>query len=267
MSAEDLYLDLVKKCLTRAVFEDGYRLVPATNIRTRLARGLARSVGGELIAPVEYDSLVREKGRDWPAQAETMVGMKRLDNVQACVTDVLRRGVPGDLVETGVWRGGVTILMRAILGAYNDTTRVVWVADSFEGLPKPDRAFEKDAGDTHWQIPELAVSLEQVQDNFRRYGLLDDQVQFLPGWFKDTLTAAPMEQIAVLRLDGDMYESTIEALEPLYPKLAPGGYAIIDDYKLHPACAAAVDEYRATHGITEAIEEIDWQGVYWRRDG
>ena len=135
----------------------------------------------------------------------------------------LTDGVPGDLIETGVWRGGATILMRAILKARGVTDRVVWVADSFAGLPAPNAArYPLDAGINLHRFPQLAVTLERVQDNFRRYGLLDDQVRFLKGWFRDTLPAAPIERLAVLRLDGDLYESTIQALESLYDKLSAG---------------------------------------------
>jgi len=111
-----------------------------------------------------------------------MIGEKRLDNLQFCVEDVLKRGVPGDLIETGVWRGGATILMRAILKAYGDQTRKVFVADSFEGLPKPDgKKYPSDVGNKFHAFSVFAISLEEVQENFRRYGLLDDQVHFLKG--------------------------------------------------------------------------------------
>jgi len=110
----------------------------------------------------------------------------------------------------------------------------------------------------------LGVDEKSVRENFDRYGLLDDQVRFLPGWFSETLPAAPIERLSVLRLDGDLYESTLDAMNPLYPKLSPGGYVIIDDY-LVPGCRAAVDEYRAEHGITDPIERIDRWSVYWRR--
>ena len=243
--AEALYLDLLMKCLTRSIFPDA-TLAPS---------------GGT----VPVDPSARAEGRDWPAQAETMIGLERLGQLRDCVVDVIRRGVPGDLIETGVWRGGATIFMRGVLKAYGDRTRVVWVADSFQGLPQPDaEEYPADAGDPHWQYPQLAVSLDEVKANFARYGLLDEQVRFLPGWFRDTLPAAPIERLAVLRLDGDLYESTIVALQSLYPKLSPGGYAVVDDYSL-PACRAAVDDYRAEHGISEPIERIDWTGVFWRR--
>ena len=82
----------------------------------------------------------RDLGLDWPAEAETMIGMQRLTSLQHCVETVLADDVPGDLVECGVWRGGAGILMRAVLSAYEDETRRVWLADSFEGVPLPDTA-------------------------------------------------------------------------------------------------------------------------------
>jgi hypothetical protein len=243
--ARDLYLGLMKACLTNMIYGDPN----------------ATRDG----APVFHPAL-RAEGRDWPPYAHTMVGLKRLDNVQFCVEDVLARGVPGDLMETGVWRGGAVIFMRAILAAHGVTDRRVWAADSFAGLPPPDVAkYPQDAGLTLNEFAQLAVGLEQVQNNFRAYGLLDDQVRFLKGWFRDTLPAAPVERLAVLRLDGDLYESTMDGLTHLYPKLVKGGYLIIDDYRDIPACARAVTDYRRAHGITEEIESIDWSGVYWKR--
>jgi O-methyltransferase len=245
----ELYLELLKECLTRSVFEDG---------------ALDQNSGQVL----PFDRALRADGRDWPANAETMIGLRRLDNIQYCVTHVLREGIPGDLVETGVWRGGAVIFMRGILKAHGDRHRLVWGADSFEGLPKPDpERYPADEGDRHWTFPQLTVSQEEVEANFARYGLLDDQVRFLPGWFRETLPTAPIERIAVLRLDGDMYESTMVALEALYPKLSPGGFVIVDDYNCVPQCKLAVDEFRAAHAIVDPLEPIDWTAVYWRRTG
>jgi O-methyltransferase len=215
---------------------------------------------------VPFDSAKREVGVDWPAQAETMVGLRRLENLEALVVDVVRQGVPGDLVETGVWRGGASIFMRGVLKALGETSRRVWVCDSFAGLPRPDpEKYPADAGDPHWTFAELAVSLDQVKGNFTRYGLLDEQVRFLPGWFRDTLPNSPIERISVLRLDGDMYESTHDALGALYPRLSPGGYLVVDDYGARPPCREAVDAFRTRHRIDEPIHEIDWTGVYWQR--
>ena len=197
-----------------------------------------------------------------------MIGRARLDSLHECVVDVIRNRVSGDLIETGVWRGGATIFMRAVLEAYGDTERSVWVADSFRGLPKPDaERYPADSGDAFWTMSELAIPVEDVRANFRKFGLLDDRVRFLEGWFRDTLPSAPIDSLSIIRLDGDMYESTMDGLRHLYPKLSVGGYLIVDDFGAVPACKAAVEDYRAEHGIAEPIRQIDWTGVYWKREG
>ena len=240
-----LYLDLMKKVLTNSIYED-------PNISPW--------------QPPSYIRKLRENGQDWPLIAHTMIGMKRLDNLQYCVERVIAEGVPGDLIETGVWRGGAAIFMRAILKAHEVTNRRVFVADSFEGLPAPNpRQFPQDADDSHHENAYLAVPLEEVKMNFKRYELLDEQVIFIKGWFRDTLPEIPTDLFAVLRLDGDMYESTWDALTNLFPKLSVGGYVIIDDYKVVPGCRAAVEDFRHKHNIVDEIHEIDWAGVYWRR--
>jgi O-methyltransferase len=194
-----------------------------------------------------------------------MLSFKRLDNLQMCVESVIRENIPGDLIETGVMRGGAVILMRAILRAYGVHDRTVWVADSFEGIPAPNPVKYPADADARWHLRPLTESgAEHVKRNFERYGLLDNQVKFLPGWFRDTLPKAPIKQLAVLRLDGDLYESTMDALVPLYPKLASRGFVIIDDYNL-PMCRQAVQDYRARMGIADEIIAIDDAGVYWRK--
>lgn len=246
-SAAGLYLDLLKRCLSRTIFPD-------------------ESMQGDLKTTKPFDLKLREEGRDWPTQAETMIGMRRLDSLQASVCEVLKEGVPGDLVETGVWRGGASILMRAVLRVYQVTDRRVWLADSFRGLPEPDVRYPVDAGDHYHNCGAfLGVSLEAVRDNFRRYGLLDDQVRFLPGWFSDTLPGAPIDRIAVLRLDGDMYGSTMDTLTNLYHRVSAGGHVIVDDYGEVPACRLAVTDFRARNGIIEPMDEIDLSGVFWRK--
>ena len=271
MTAAELYLDLLKRTLTRLSLADRYRFLDLSEAAHsgpgEVAAWYAR--GFRLAQELPVDPAKRIEGRDWPAEAETMVGLCRLDNIQQCVTSVLRDGIPGDLMETGVWRGGASIFMRAVLAAYGDSSRTVFVADSFQGVPQPDpERFPQDGADTAWgqlwRAPELAVPLDVVKGNFERYGLLDQQVRFLPGWFRDTLPAAPVERLAVLRLDGDLYESTILALQHLYPRISPGGYLLIDDYGDIQACRQAVDDYRGQFGITEPIQTVDWTGAYWR---
>lgn len=128
------------------------------------------------------------------------------------------------------------------------------------------RQYKADKGiRLHRHARILGVPQEHVKANFERYGLLDDQVRFLTGWFKDTLQDAPIDRISVLRLDGDLYESTIQALDALYPRLSPGGFCIVDDYHAIKACAQAVTDYRDKHGVTDEIVEIDGTGVLWRK--
>ena len=274
--ARRLYLDLLKRTLTGAVAEDndsilgGVRTAGSPVFWKSWANSLGRAAGRfgfEIAYKKPYDPQLRANGRDWPARADSMIGLRRMDNIQQCIETVIADDVPGDLIETGVWRGGATIFMRGVLKAHGDSSRTVWVADSFEGLPAPDPArYPADAGDRHHKLGGLAVGVELVRHNFERYGLLDEQVQFLVGWFKDTLPAAPIEQLAVIRLDGDLYESTWQAIEALYPKLSPGGFCIVDDYgDLIAQCQRAIHDYRQAHGITESIVDVDGFGAYWRK--
>jgi O-methyltransferase/8-demethyl-8-(2,3-dimethoxy-alpha-L-rhamnosyl)tetracenomycin-C 4'-O-methyltransferase len=238
-----LYLDTMERMLTGTIYRDPSQ---------------------EPWSPHEYTDAKRESGRDWPALAHTMIGRKRLHNLRELTERVLAENIPGDLIETGVWRGGACILMAAILHAHDCPDRRVFVADSFEGLPKPDAKYPADQGDIHHTYSELAISLEEVQDNFGRYALLDEKIVFLKGWFKDTLPIAPIEKLAILRLDGDMYESTMDALTNLYSKLSKGGYCIVDDGNI-ANCQAAVADFRRSYGISDPIIDIDGWGFYWKK--
>jgi len=201
----------------------------------------------------------------YPERAHTMIGLMRLENLQLCLENTIKNNIPGDLIETGVWRGGASIFMKLILKKYGINDKTVFVADSFEGLPKPDvQKYPKDTGDNHYQIDELKINLEEVKNNFQQYGVLDDQVQFLKGWFKDTLKNPPFEKLSILRLDGDMYGSTWDVLENLYDKLSVGGYLIIDDYALY-GCKEAITDFRLQNKIKEELKSIDGQGVYWKK--
>jgi hypothetical protein len=240
----ELYLDLLVKTLTNVIYGGDASTMPWQT---------------------GYDSKLREIGRDWPSVAHTMVGVVRLTNLKQLTQRTIDERILGDYIETGVWRGGCCILMRAVLEANQIRDRKVYVADSFAGLPppKPDQ-YPVDAGDTTHTYRQLAIPIEQVRSNFATYGLLDDQVVFVPGFFQETLPSLEAGPFALIRLDGDMYESTIVALNSLYPKLSPGGFVIIDDYNLH-GCKAAVDDFRRDHGITSAINYIDGAGIWWRK--
>lgn len=264
------YLNLLKGSLTATVHQDAYTTRPSwvgSSLRVdrraldTIARAL-RTRDWEIARRCPRGDLAR--GTTWPLIGETMVGLARLENLQACIERIVADGVPGDFIEAGTWRGGASIFMRGVLRALEIGDRNVWVADSFRGLPAPDERFAADAGDQHHRFSELAVPLDVVQENFRRYGLLDHQVRFLEGWFSDTLPTVSATRWSLIRLDGDMYESTMDTLVNLYPQLSPGGFVVVDDGALEP-CRRAVDEFRAREGIGDPIEWIDWTGFFWQR--
>ncbi len=271
------YLDLMKKALTCSIYADqpGAQLRPLRFPRRserpkRLLYALTsralRTRNLHLVGHQGVSSEAIREGREYLEAAFTMVGTQRLENLQFCCEEVLRKDIAGDFVETGVWRGGAAIFMRAILKVHGVTDRIVWLADSFAGLPPPDpKRYSADDRSRLHKLDWLRVPLEQVQSNFAKFDLLDDQVRFLKGWFSETLPSAPIKSVAVLRLDGDMYESTMDALRNLYPRVSRHGFVIIDDYALR-ACRQAVSDFRTQNGITDEIKRIDWTGVYWQRD-
>lgn len=268
-----LYLDLLKRCLTRTGFDERVTVPtprgPNGEIDLAAVVALLERDDVEIVRAHRPDPVTREVGLDWPppAEAETMIGTRRLDNLDRCIADIVDNDVLGDVVECGVWRGGASIFMRGALEAHGDSSRCVWVCDSFAGVPPPDAEnFPADAGVDLSIFPELAIGPDQVQRNFQRYDLLDPRVRLVPGWFKDSLPGAPIEAISLLRADGDLYESTIQILENLYDKVSVGGWVVIDDYGAIEACRKAADDFRAERGITEELHTVDWTAVCWKRE-
>ncbi len=255
-----LYVDLLKRCVSNSINDDDLDMMKG-KFTVDPETGKYRSV-----EPAPVTGNKKHLGGIWPTRAFTMIGIPRLDNLQYCVEEVLDNQVPGDLIETGVWRGGAVIFMRGLLEAHGVIDRLVWVADSFEGLPKANYALypKESKGKFHMYEP-LAVSIHEVRENFHRFGLLDDRVRFLKGWFRDTLPTAPIETLAVMRLDGDLYESTMDALVNLYDKLSLGGFVIIDDYNAVESCNRAVDDFRSQRKITTELSLIQGSGAFWRK--
>lgn len=291
MQINDRYLGLLKNALLNELYiENEVRfLYLFTQLHTRepIDAEIFRNVRTRLPDLVSRVKAARQEGRPWWAVniktadgqeatinlrnvcefSHTMVGRKRLDNIENCLAIIKKDDVPGDVAETGVWRGGASIFMKGCLTAWGMQNRTVWVADSFEGLPIPSLPQDEGYDGSVTKLPILAISVEDVQENFRRYDLLDDKVKFLKGWFRDTLHVAPIRELALLRLDGDLYESTMDALKALYDKVSPGGFIIVDDYNEIEPCRRAVLEFREQHGIKDPIEGIDWTGAYWRKSG
>jgi O-methyltransferase/8-demethyl-8-(2,3-dimethoxy-alpha-L-rhamnosyl)tetracenomycin-C 4'-O-methyltransferase len=242
----DLYLTLLEKAVSNWIYGDGF-----------IERGAIRP----------YEPMRRDLGKDIPAVAHSMIGLRRLRNLRVLAETVLTEGIPGDFLEAGVWRGGACILLQGVLKAWDEPRRRVWVADSFAGLPPPDDRYEKDrlsTFDFHTR-PELSVSLEQVKENFSRYDLLDERVVFVKGLFRDTLPNLRPLELSILRLDGDLYSSTMDTLTQLYDCVAPGGFVIIDDYGVVIDARRAVLDFRKARGIDAAMIAIDKDGVFWRK--
>ncbi|MDP2962547.1 MAG: TylF/MycF/NovP-related O-methyltransferase [Sulfurimicrobium sp.] len=232
-------------------------------VTTNLYLELLKNV---LTDQINHPSEARLEGTDWPENGFTMIGLKRLENIQKCATEVLKQNIEGDFLEAGVWKGGASIFMRAILKSLEIHDKSVWLADSFQGLPPPNPAYPADKDDTHYQFEDLAVSLEQVKRNFQAFDLLDGQVKFIEGWFHESLYTAPVDRISLLRLDGDMYESTYVSLDALYHKVSAGGFVIIDDYGYIESCRRAVHDFLDKNALQPNIQKIDWTGVYWRKE-
>ena len=288
-----LYLDLMKKCLLASIYdENAWYVLGSRKWTTRFgkrsmtnaaflkkslesfASRLAWTKGLLIVRPGHHDARQANSGA---LLSHTMIGLANLNNIQACVEEVIRTGVEGDLMEAGVWRGGATIFMRAVLKAHGVTDRTVWVVDSFEGLPALTAETTAYKDDCSIDVATLngggpmrlglAVSLERVKENFAKFDLLDDQVRFLKGWFRNTLHTAPIKSLSILRLDADAYQSTMDVLNALYSKVSVGGYVIVDDYNSWPHCKQAVDDFRKANGVQEAIIKIDEYAVFWKVSG
>ena len=266
------YIELLKKTLIDYSKVDSFEYHPLNivnpNWKTSILFLIDHILRTRNFAITKLKYVIKEdriNGYDWPAHADTMIGLNRLSNIEYCIHSIHKDKIEGDLIEAGVWRGGATILMRAVLKELNITNKKVWVADSFQGLPKPDtKNYIADKGNKLNKLKILNVKLEDVKRNFEKYDLLDDKVIFLEGWFKQTLHKAPIEKLALIRLDADMYESTFQALENLFPKLSIGGYVIIDDYNAFQNCKQAVDDFRKKHSINCPIIKVDREAIYWR---
>jgi O-methyltransferase len=275
-SLRDHYCSLLQRALTRYEMETETSYTPIHAIGAHPAlrplietgQKILRKRSLDFVRVWPPDAKIRGDGTYWPQSAETMVGMKRLNNLRECLVQIFADRVPGDILEAGVWRGGASIFMRGVLLAYGETHRRSWVADSFAGLPEPESGrYPSDEDSVLHAFDELTVSLEMVKANFAKYDLLDGSVHFLKGWFEETLPAAPIDQLALLRLDGDMYSSTMQTLDALYDKVAAGGFVVVDDYGGLPPCKQATDDFRQRRGIEDPIVTVDWTGVYWRKSG
>jgi O-methyltransferase len=170
--------------------------------------------------------------------------------------------VKGDIVECGVWRGGMIASMAELLG----NNRQYYLFDSFEGLPKPG---ENDGSDAFkWQAntesPEYydncKAEVEFAIKAMKLSGVNNYQIE--KGWFNETLPKATCNEIALLRLDGDWYDSTMDCLKNLFPKVVDGGLILIDDYYFWDGCSKAVHDYLSKNNLTDRIRQTNYGVCY-----
>jgi hypothetical protein len=218
---------------------------------------------GNKFEPRPYRAQIRAQGSDWPAYGVSMIGKMRMDSLRTLLEDALAEGVPGSFVECGVWRGGASIFAKAVFTAHG-AARDVHLVDSFQGLPPNTTALDVQ----DWsQADYLRVPQPEVQSNFERFNLLDNRVHFHKGYFRyalPTWRAQDKSPIAVLRLDGDMYESTVDELYNLYDAVSPGGYIIIDDWSIK-VCRKAVTEFFSRNNLNYEVVPIDNDAAWFRK--
>jgi hypothetical protein len=229
----------------------------------------------------------RVKGYDGEAEAaaalarvagHTMISYERAVTLYQQVRHLELNGIEGALVECGVWKGGASALMALANIEHGSKRRELFLFDSFQGLPEPTK---RDGAAVMAKAQRLAgrnlsgsgalepigwdrASRRDCEEIFRTVGYPAEHVHYHEGWFQETLPRTTgIGAVALLRLDGDWYESTKVCLEILYPKVVPGGFVVIDDYGHHEGCREAVDEYRREHGIREFLHHIDTTGRYW----
>jgi len=264
------HLELLKRFIIRYNFDENaysFKEINEYSGRARILRLFAYLLPGKwtiaqrLAAPSLEQ---RAKGQDWPLTAESMIGLERMNQFHEALDVIRLEKIEGDIVETGIWRGGAVIFAASYLKVYGIDSKKVYGCDSFEGLPKPDPNYPIDAGDTHHTINILAVSLSEVRSNLEKYGIDLNDVKLVKGWFKDTLPSLEVDTISILRLDGDMYSSTIQALNALYHKVSIGGFVIIDDWCLEGARKAFDDFFGLK--TRPAVIDIDGTGAYFRKN-
>jgi O-methyltransferase len=209
------------------------------------------------------------------ARRYTMTSAKRCRALWRICEEAITDKVVGSFVECGVWRGGSAGLMGKVI-QNRAAGRDLHLFDSFQGLPEPTPIDGSDAsvysGDrASGQLAPIGQCVADYQ-SVRNYlteelGLPATMIHFHVGWFQDTVPkdSTTLGPIAVLRLDGDWYESTRICLEHLYPLISPGGIVILDDYYYWEGCSKATDEYRVQMHIDAPLKRIDATACYWKK--
>ena len=263
MPARDLYVELLKSAITYALFKPDAQLPPSPTELSEAQEAAAQA--SDKFSELAAETANQEACSMLFAPPEHVVKLNRSNTPRSCAdaaigdrqSSSLRRNRPErrnyrrSHGMRRIARGTVHLCARSAQGARRRPTASVG-GRFIEGLPVPDPRKNLCDAICHELLGSanhLSISLEEVKDIFRRYGLLDEQVQFVPGYFDKTLPTVPVKSLAILRIDADYYESTVPCLENLYPKLAVGGFLILDDYGLPLGERRAVDEYRTSMAL------------------
>lgn len=198
----------------------------------------------------------------------TLTSPERIAALRDAVRYVARAGVPGDVVECGVWRGGSMMVVALTLAELGVTDRDLYLFDTFTHMPFPGEEdvdlFGVPAADVYDAASEAEafryLPLEAVQAALASTGYPTERMHFVQGMVEETIPDAAPAEIALCRLDTDWYASTAHEMAHLFPRIAPGGVLLIDDYGHFMGAKQAVDEHFAAHGPEVLLQRIDFTG-------
>lgn len=194
-------------------------------------------------------------------QNHSMADKVQIDQTEKILSDIIHRKIPGDLVEIGVWKGGMAMWMKAILTYYR-CPKDIYLYDTFSSFPLAVHQKDRQVNNIVQIIYSGTYNYQTVINNFQKLGLLDHQIKFIKGKIEETFRQRP-QQIALLRIDCDYYHSVLFSLEKFYFHIVPGGYVIVDDYENpYVACKEAVDWFRSKYAIKQPIQ-FSGQSVHW----
>ena len=212
----------------------------------------------ELTFLIKYKMFVDDK------RTYSMASKQKVDQMEKLVKTVCSDRIPGSIVETGVWKGGMAMWIKSILKYYHSDKKI-WLFDVFDRFPEPVDQTDKYIHPITSILFENAPTIQSVRDNFIHFNLYNN-INLVKGLFEHTLEITDTGSIAILHLDSDYYDSTLYVLRKMYDRISIGGYVVIDDYGNNwLACKKAVDEFRLERSITDKLFDLGSESVYWKK--
>lgn len=212
----------------------------------------------DIIFLMKYKKYVTQK------DIYSMGAKNEIDLMEECIKTIVNEKIEGDIIEAGVWKGGMGMWIQNLLNYYNDK-RTLWLFDTYGKFP--ESSYDKDRKIhpiTEYLFSEK-YNINDVKINFEKFNLLDNNIKFIIGEFKNTIPITDISKISILRLDSDYYDSTMLILEKYYNNISKGGYVIIDDYNNeYLAAKEAINDFRKKYNIKNPIINKGYGYVYWR---